>query len=179
MVHSTDRGVQTSIQSDGDDILESLIAIGRATRKRLDAGAEVGSHWLLHVLSRCGPLRARDLAQACGLDSSTVSRHLRQLQDDGLVERRPDPDDGRAHLVSLSAAGADTAAATRDERRRIILDRLADWPTTDVQALAALLSRLAAEVGAGAESGVLLPDSTLSSSSALTRPALPTKDATR
>lgn len=162
MVQSTDRQAQTSIQSDGDVILESLIAIGRATRKRLDAGAEGGSHWLLHVLSRCGPLRARDLAQVCGLDSSTVSRHLRQLQDDGLVERRPDPDDGRAHLVSLSAAGADTAAVTRDERHRIVLDRLADWPSGDVRALSTLLSRLAAEVGAGAEPGVLLSNATLS-----------------
>lgn len=142
MVQSTE-----SPESAEDVILESLITIGRATRKRLDAGAEQGSHWLLHMLRRCGDVRARDLAAVCDLDTSTVSRHLRQLGDAGLIERRPDPDDGRAHLLSLSPAGMRATDRAHAERRRLILDRLADWPAEDVAALAILLSRLAADVG--------------------------------
>lgn len=140
---------------DEDAILESLITIGRATRKRLDAGADQGSHWLLFMLSRSDPIRARDLAHLCGLDTSTVSRHLRQLEDDGLIERRPDPEDGRAHLISPSPEGMNVANARREARRRVILDRLADWPAADVTALATLLSRLADEVGGGVDPCVL------------------------
>lgn len=144
MVQSTE-----SPATPGDQILEALITIGRATRKRLDASLDQGSYFLLHTLSRTGSVRASELAQACELDNSTVSRQLRQLTDNGLVERRPDPCDGRAHLVSLSDEGAEVTALARARKRALVLDQLAGWPEHDVTELARLLGLLAEQVSSG------------------------------
>ena len=50
-------------------------------------------------------MRVTDLAGCANLDTSTVSRHVAQLQRTGLIERTPDPDDRRAQRVELTAAG--------------------------------------------------------------------------
>ncbi len=87
-------------------------------------------------------VRASDVAQALGLDKSTVSRGLSQLETLGLIERIGDPDDGRARLLRMTTAGADRYDAMRAQRQaefRAILDR---WDSADLTDLARLLSRL-------------------------------------
>ncbi|MEV8371995.1 MarR family transcriptional regulator [Kribbella sp. NPDC056861] len=87
-------------------------------------------------------VRASDVAQALGLDKSTVSRGLTQLESLGLIERVGDPDDGRARLLRLTEIGASRFGAMRAQRQadfRAILDR---WETPDLADLARLLARL-------------------------------------
>lgn len=87
-------------------------------------------------------VRASDVAQALGLDKSTVSRGLTHLETLGLIERVGDPDDGRARLLRLTQTGADRFGAMRSQRQaefRAILDR---WQTQDLSDLARLLTRL-------------------------------------
>jgi DNA-binding MarR family transcriptional regulator len=60
------------------------------------------------VLSRLGTdgsSSAGDLATAERVRPQSVSATLEVLAEHGLITRRPDPDDGRRMLVSLSAAG--------------------------------------------------------------------------
>lgn len=87
-------------------------------------------------------VRASDVAQALGLDKSTVSRGLTHLETLGLIERVGDPDDGRARLLRLTQTGADRFGAMRSQRQaefRAILDR---WQPQDLSDLARLLTRL-------------------------------------
>ncbi|MGW6278108.1 MarR family winged helix-turn-helix transcriptional regulator [Kribbella sp. NPDC055071] len=87
-------------------------------------------------------VRASDVAQALGLDKSTVSRGMTQLENLGLIERIGDPDDGRARLLRLTTTGAERYDAMRAQRQtefRAILDR---WNPTDLADLGRLLSRL-------------------------------------
>ncbi|MGA7687603.1 MAG: MarR family transcriptional regulator [Jiangellales bacterium] len=104
---------------------------------------DVTAMMLLHKLGCEGPRRPSDLALDFGLDLSTVSRHVRALEHDGLLAREPDPDDGRAHLVSVTEPG--TTVMTHAFRRReiAVTDALASWPADDVAALHTLLGRLA------------------------------------
>src|SRR4051812_26042128 len=60
---------------------------------------------LARTIEAGGPLTVNRLAQTLGLDGSTVTRQVAALADRGFVNRRPDPDDGRAIVVSLSPAG--------------------------------------------------------------------------
>ncbi len=55
-------------------------------------------------------LRMQDLGERVVLSRSRVSRLVDDLERQGLVERRPDPADGRATLASLSAAGRPPSA---------------------------------------------------------------------
>lgn len=47
----------------------------------------------------------RDLRARLGLDSGYLSRLLRSLEADGLVEQRPNPSDGRTKRIVLTRAG--------------------------------------------------------------------------
>lgn len=48
-------------------------------------------------------LRMGELARRARLSKQTITTMVRLVERDGLVERRPDPDDGRAQLVFLTA----------------------------------------------------------------------------
>lgn len=59
------------------------------------------------------------LAESIGADKTRVIAVLDDLQDDGLINRQPDPADRRARLLSLTDRGARVhAAAQADIQRR-------------------------------------------------------------
>ena len=78
---------------------------------------------MLKCLQTEGPLRAGALADCLQSDPSTVSRQVAALVKDGLLERRADPDDGRASLLVL------TDAATRRAGRRTTVAACSTSPT--------------------------------------------------
>ena len=57
------------------------------------------------ALARSEELAQKALAEAAGVDPSTMTLTLRRMVRDGLAERRVDPDDRRSMLVSLSERG--------------------------------------------------------------------------
>lgn len=121
-------------------------------QRRQGETLDTGSFWLLKTLATFGPQRVTDLATYAGLDVSTVSRHVAQLDSAGLIERIPDPADGRAQRVELSAAGAEHFEAVLNTRR-MLLDRcLESWDPHELEQLDQLLTRLAADVEAATQS---------------------------
>lgn len=48
-------------------------------------------------------LRMGELAQRSRLSKQTMTEMIRRLERDGLIERRPDPNDGRASQIFLTA----------------------------------------------------------------------------
>src|SRR4029450_13686475 len=85
-----------------ESLMHALLGVGRLMRQRGQGETlDTGSFWLLKTLSESGPLRVTDLAASAILDASTVSRHVAQLHGAGLIERTPDPIDGRAQRVRL------------------------------------------------------------------------------
>jgi DNA-binding MarR family transcriptional regulator len=107
-----------------------------------------GSFWLLKSLASSGPLRVTDLAVCANLDASTVSRHVAQLHSAGLIERTPDPVDGRAQRVKLSDAGAARIDAALRSRRALLEKALESWDPSELDQLDRLLTRFAADVEA-------------------------------
>jgi DNA-binding MarR family transcriptional regulator len=83
------------------------------------------------------------------LDQSTVSRHVRALEQLGLVERTGDPDDRRAALLSLTPAGKERLAAIITERRAIFSSATAGWSDDDRAQLAGFIDRMARSLEAG------------------------------
>jgi DNA-binding MarR family transcriptional regulator len=107
----------------------------------LSPGMGRGPVKALFKLRRLGPLRVKDLAVQLRLDSTTVSRHVDDLERRGLVIREQDATDRRAVLVRLS----DRADALLDdaevERRGKLRDGLMDWSPGDRATFVRLLSR--------------------------------------
>ena len=60
---------------------------------------------LLAILARDNPTPISALADALGMDRTTLSRNLKPLQRDGLVQVAPDDTDHRIQLVTLTTDG--------------------------------------------------------------------------
>ena len=97
---------------------------------------------LSHLLS-VGPVRAGDLAERACLDPSTVSRHLKSLEGAGYLTRTPDPADGRATVVEVSAEGRRLVDDAREQRIALLRSALVGWTASDVATLTTLVRRLA------------------------------------
>ncbi len=94
----------------------------------------------------CEPRRVSDLADKMFADVSTVSRQVTHLVGLGLIERLPDPEDGRAHLLTLTSAGVDLLTNLRDQRDAWLLGLLEGWSEQDVGTFSAYLRRFAEAV---------------------------------
>jgi DNA-binding MarR family transcriptional regulator len=125
-----------------DAVMVVMLSLGRRMRHRFP-GDQFDSSALpvLKTLLHNGPMRLSALAGQLGLDASTVSRHARQLEDRGMLERTGDPDDGRASRVRLSDHGASCLRQSFDTRRAMIGEILDRWADEDRDRLRLLLSR--------------------------------------
>jgi DNA-binding MarR family transcriptional regulator len=107
----------------------------------LSPGMGRGPVKALFKLRRLGPLRVKDLAVQLRLDSTTVSRHVDELERRGLVVREQDRTDRRAVLVRLSPRADEVLDDAEVERRGKLRDGLQDWSPSDRETFVRLLSR--------------------------------------
>lgn len=89
-----------------------------------------------------GGARGGEVSEVLGLHKSTTSRNLTTLEDLGLVERIPDPDDARARQVRLTPQGAEALDRSVLGRRARLRAQLQEWEAADIAALARLLRKL-------------------------------------
>jgi DNA-binding MarR family transcriptional regulator len=93
------------------------------------------------------PGRISQLAERIGLDVSTTSRKVAELEAAGLVVRTLDPGDRRAAVVSTTARADDLVGRVREARNRAFAHMLAGWDDADKTRLADLLERLVDDIG--------------------------------
>ncbi|ONI81852.1 MarR family transcriptional regulator [Saccharothrix sp. ALI-22-I] len=95
------------------------------------SGLDKASFVLLANLNQLGPSRSSALAEAVFSDPSTVSRQVATLVKDGLVERRADPEDGRASVLAVTEAGARLLQERRTQRNVVLARLFTDWSTQE------------------------------------------------
>ena len=104
------------------------LAIGRLHRRfsrRAVAGLTPSQLSVLVTVEQHGPLRLGDLAAREVITPPTVTRLVASLQDNALVERVTDPEDGRAALIEISDIGRSLLEEIRRERTAFIAQRIA------------------------------------------------------
>ncbi|WP_024799810.1 MarR family winged helix-turn-helix transcriptional regulator [Nocardia sp. BMG51109] len=148
-----------------DVIGQQLIRLGRI-RERTNAqisaasGGEIdtSAYTILFRLLADGPMRSGALAEAMLSDASTISRQVAGLVKRGLIERRADPDDGRASMLVVTAAGRALAEQLHRRRSEVLTHIVADWDPTDRDQLATLLRRFVDDYEAARERLIGLAD---------------------
>lgn len=99
---------------------EAMMLIKQAVRRlRANERPELGENAfaILGVVKRLQPTRVSTLAGELGLAVSTVSRKLEPLVQCGWLNATTDPDDQRAHRLSLTRKGS--AALHADRKRQM------------------------------------------------------------
>lgn len=93
-----------------------------------------------------GPQRLGSLAQAFGLDPSTITRQVQALEQTALVIREPDPTDRRAALLRLSEEGLRVLEHTRQVRRDRMRVAMSDWTEGELEEFGRLLTKFNAAI---------------------------------
>ncbi|WP_433002389.1 MarR family transcriptional regulator [Kribbella sp. CA-294648] len=100
---------------------------------------------VLHTLATTGPRRLTELTASEQVTQPAITQIVTKLERDGLVERRPDPSDGRAVLVHITEAGAAVVEGRRAERIARLTElsaRLTPAERSAIQAALPALNRL-------------------------------------
>jgi DNA-binding MarR family transcriptional regulator len=142
------RGFDHVGASDAVDLIETevtrlartLAMLGRSSE--YDLGLDRAGYLLLRTLERIGPASINTIANAVGLDGSTVTRQVSAMKGLGLVERKTNPGDRRSCIISPTAAGRDLMRHMRKIRRSNLDDVTRDWSADDRNALGRLLRKL-------------------------------------
>lgn len=98
---------------------------------------------LLVTVERFGPIGIVDLASRGGRDYTTVSRQVTRLEEQGLVERRANPNDARIRAVVVTSKGQAMADALDAARERMVRALFSDWSEAEVDTLVNLMQRFA------------------------------------
>ena len=100
-----------------------------------------GSYLVLMYLESTGSCRSTAIADAFDMDKGAVSRQVQHLTELGLIERTPDPADGRAALLAVTDEARRRMADVHRHRRKYLDERLADWSDEDLRAFVDMLGR--------------------------------------
>ncbi len=117
----------------------------RAVARRVESDAAAGTWRALAALDQLGPTRVSDLADWQRVSQPTMTTLVRRMQQQGLVKRGPDPDDGRATLVSITDAGRRQYADFRSQALEVTAPawaRLSELDRATLARAAELLSAL-------------------------------------
>ena len=139
--------------AEADALNEAIRAIGLRHRALAIAalepfGIHPGHKLLLLELESAGPRTQAQLAAASGYEPPTITMSVRQLEDAGLVTRRPSPADGRATIVELSESGRALLPRLKRAWRDVAQRTVAGLSTTDLKTLIDVLAELAASLDA-------------------------------
>jgi DNA-binding MarR family transcriptional regulator len=106
------------------------------------------TYLILSWLAMREPTRASEISEHFGIDKGAISRQVQHLLELGLVDRTPDPADGRATLLSVSESARARLGDVQDASRRWLDQKLGDLPDDDLAQFVVLLGRYNAALDA-------------------------------
>jgi DNA-binding MarR family transcriptional regulator len=109
--------------------------------RKAGVNLERGALVVLARLDEFGSIRPSELARILGVEPSTATRHVQDLQRRQLVAKHPDPSDGRSCVVELTAEGRTTLGRYRAARLALFEEMFAGWDRAEMAGLADGLER--------------------------------------
>jgi DNA-binding MarR family transcriptional regulator len=104
------------------------LAVARLNRQMVQASsgqdltfAQISA---LARIAEHGPLRLGELAARERVAAPTMTRTIAPLAAAGLVGKEPDPQDGRSHLIALTAVGKEMIERMRRQRLELLVRRI-------------------------------------------------------
>jgi len=104
---------------------------------------------VLYQLVEHGDARLMELARRMETDPGIVSRQVGLLEREGLVERRRDPQDGRARVLRLTARGRAVSRRLRSTQDETFSSLLRSWSGAELESAAEVMERLVRALRSG------------------------------
>ena len=117
-----------------------MTRIGEARLKPL--GFSPAQLPVLGALTRHGPLSQKALAEGGRIEQPSMAQMLARMERDGLVTRRPDPNDGRSSLYALTDDARDRLPALAEALTDGGRHALAGFSVEEEETLRQLLKRM-------------------------------------
>lgn len=111
----------TPLPTLASDLVVLAARLTRAVRREVEHPAGVR---VLSLLDEHGPSGVTALATADRCSQPTMTATVQGLREQGLVDRRPHPTDGRAHVIALTGAGRAELDRIRRANAELVLARL-------------------------------------------------------
>jgi len=124
-----------------DSAVHLRMAIVRTARRlRQEAAAEASgltptSTSALAAIDVHGPLTPSELAEIERVKRPTMTRTLGCLEREGLIERTPDPADGRSSLIAINAAGRERLRRLRGRKNAYLARRMRGLSDEEIETL--------------------------------------------
>lgn len=117
-----------------------MAIVRTARRLRQEAATETNgltptSTAALATIERHGPLTPSEVAAIERVKRPTMTRTLGCLQREGLVDRTPDPADGRSSLVAINAAGRERLRRLRGRKNAYLARRMRELSSEEIETL--------------------------------------------
>jgi DNA-binding MarR family transcriptional regulator len=127
-----------SVTDTASALRSAIVRTARALRQDAsqESGLGAGTAAALATINRDGPLTPSELADLERVKRPSMTRTLGCLEREGLIERTPDPADGRSSLVSVTAAGRERLALLRRRKSAYLARRLRKLDPEEVATLA-------------------------------------------
>ena len=126
------------------------LLLRRLRQVRVEGELSLPESSALVRLDRSGPATPSELAKREQISPQSMGATLAALQARGLIERRPDPQDGRRAVLSVTGAGHDVLRDKRNARTEQLAQALSTGFTQaelrQLIAAAPLLERLAQSI---------------------------------
>ena len=108
--------------SDEGKIVYRLYEISKQTSPKFErcTGISQSRLDLLTKLFEVDEISQTELQKEVNIDHAAVTRHLKQLEEKGMVTRRKNPADNRFMFVRLTDEGRTSISAYQDEKQRFI-----------------------------------------------------------
>lgn len=137
----------TELTDTASQLRNAIVRTSRALRQEAagESGLSPTQTAVLASINRSGPITPSELADLERVKRPTMTRTLGCLERERLIERTPDPADGRSSLVAVNDAGRERLARLRRRKSAYLARRLRKLDPEEVETLAraaALLERM-------------------------------------
>jgi DNA-binding MarR family transcriptional regulator len=143
MTPATSSGVERSPQVEhvSTQLLPRAALLTRLFARQVGGGLSRTEAELLNTLSG-GARRITELADLGGLAQPTMTLLVKRLEDQGLVARERNADDGRVVMVTLTPTGLAALEDFRSQISAALREHLAEMSPEQIEALAAAADAL-------------------------------------
>jgi DNA-binding MarR family transcriptional regulator len=128
----------TPLTDTASHLRDAIVRTSRALRQEAaaESGLSPSGTAALASINRSGPLTPSELAELERVKRPSMTRILAGLEGAGLIERTPDPADGRSFLVAINDAGRERLALLRRRKSAYLARRLRKLDPDEVETLA-------------------------------------------